>query len=171
MTIQDVTMKPVHDITRHCHRRPEPNPIPPTNQGVKYTAKSSQLPDLQTYHLKRKLSHKLGYSARLTRLWVYLAHYLDMQSFWLRGLFCRKATKSRSLFLDFSLRIQIQLTILSEQLSNSKHDRTIIFHHHPTILIIIMFHFLLYVVKGSSSLIGRKKRTIRIEFLNLARQT
>ena len=34
-----------------------------------------------------------------------------------------------------------------------------------------MFHFLLSVAKGISSLNNHGKRTIRIEFLNLARQT
>jgi hypothetical protein len=39
--IQDIMMKPVHDIIQRYHRWPEMCPIPPTNQKEEYTAKSS----------------------------------------------------------------------------------------------------------------------------------
>ena len=55
----------------------------------------------------------------------------------MRGLFCRKAVKSRSLIAGYSFQILVQLTILGEHLSNSMHVKTIIFYypinhiHHP----------------------------------------
>ena len=60
-----------------------------------------------------------------------------MQGFWLEGLFCRKAVKSRSLIAGYSLQVLVQLPILGEHLSNSMHGEKIIFcypinHvHHP----------------------------------------
>jgi len=87
-------------------------------------------------------------------------------------LFCRKALKSRSLLSDFSFQILVQLTILGEHLSNSIHGgKQLSFIIQTTIFIIILVHFLLYVAKGLSSLNIRERRTIRIEFINLARQT
>jgi hypothetical protein len=38
--IQDIMMKPVHDIIQHYHRWPGTYPIPPTNQKEVYTVKS-----------------------------------------------------------------------------------------------------------------------------------
>ena len=59
-----------------------------------------------------------------------------MQGFWLEGFVCRKATKSRSLISYFSFQVLVQLTILSEHLSNSIHggnnylSSIIHIHHH-----------------------------------------
>ena len=54
--------------------------------------------------------------------WGYtLALYLEMKGFWLEGLFCRKAVKSRSLIAGYSFQVIVQLTILGEHLSNSIH--------------------------------------------------
>ena len=39
--IQDVMMKPVHDITRHCHHWPESDHTPLTNQKEECVAKSN----------------------------------------------------------------------------------------------------------------------------------
>ena len=87
-----------------------------------------------------------------------------------RGLFCRKATKSESLLLGFSFPVLVRLTILCEQLFANNHGgKQLSFINQPSLLIII-FLFLLYVVEVLSSLNNREKRTIRIEFLNLARQ-
>src|SRR6185312_13901603 len=90
-----------------------------------------------------------------------------MQGFWLEGFVCRKAVKSRSLISDFSFQILVQLTILSEHLSNSIHGgKQLSFIIQTTIfIIIIIFHFLLYVAKGLSSPNIRERRTIRIEFV------
>ena len=94
-----------------------------------------------------------------------------MQGFWLEGLFRQKATKSKSLISDFSFKILVQFTILSEHLSNSIHGGKQLFFIIQLYSSSSLFHFLLYVAKGLSSLNNREKRTIRIEFLNLARQT
>jgi len=96
-----------------------------------------------------------------------------MQGFWLEGFVCRKAVKNRSLISYFSFQVLVQLTILSEHLSNSIHGgKQLSFIIQTTIfIIIIIFHFLLYVAKGLSSPNIRERRTIRIEFVNLARQT
>ena len=45
----------------------------------------------------------------------------------MRGLFCRKAVKSRSLIAGYSLQVLVQLPILGEHLSNSMHGKKIIF--------------------------------------------
>ena len=83
-----------------------------------------------------------------------------MQGFWLEDLFRRKATKSKSLISDFSFKILVQLTPLSEHLSNSIHGgKQLSFIIQPAkFIIIIIFHFLLYVAKGLSSLIVRERR-------------
>ena len=96
-----------------------------------------------------------------------------MQGFWLEDfVFAEKAIKSRSLFAGYSFQILVQLTILGEHLSNSIHDgKQLSFIIQTTIFIINIFHFLLYVAKGLSSPNIRESRTIRIEFVNLARQT
>ena len=95
-----------------------------------------------------------------------------MQGFWLEGLFRRKTTKSKSLISDFSFKILAQLTLLSEHLSNSIHGgKQLFFIIQPYSSSSSLFHFLLYVAKGLSSLNNREKRMIRIEFVNLARQT
>ena len=61
--IQDVMMKPVHDITWHCHRWPESDPTPPTNQEVRYSAMSDQLSCPQRSHLKQsKATSKTEYT-------------------------------------------------------------------------------------------------------------
>jgi len=89
----------------------------------------------------------------------------------LRGLFCRKVTKSRPLISDFSIKIQVQLTSLSEQLSNSIHggkQLSFIIHQYSSSS---MFHFLRYVAEVLSSFNNRERQTNRIEFDNLARQT
>jgi hypothetical protein len=39
--IQDIMMKPVHDIIQRYHLWPGTYPIPPTNQKEEYTAKSN----------------------------------------------------------------------------------------------------------------------------------
>ena len=93
-----------------------------------------------------------------------------MQGFWLEGLFRRKATTSKSLISDSSFKILVQLTILSEHLSNSIHGGKQLFFIIQPYSSSSLFHFLLYVVKGLSSLNNREKRTIRIKFVNLARQ-
>jgi hypothetical protein len=41
MMIQDIMMKPVHDIIQRYHHWPGTHPIPPTNQKEEYTAKSN----------------------------------------------------------------------------------------------------------------------------------
>src|SRR6185503_11918342 len=102
---------------------------------------------------------------------VYLAHYLDMHGFWPENLFRRKATKSKSLISNFSFKILVQLTILSEPLSKSIHGEKQLFFIIQPYSSSSLFHFLLYVAKGLSSLNIREKRTIRIEFVNLAKQT
>jgi hypothetical protein len=40
--IQDIMMKPVHDIIQCYHRWPGTHPIPPTNQEEEYMAKSNK---------------------------------------------------------------------------------------------------------------------------------
>ena len=45
------------------------------------------------------------------------------KAFGLRGLFCQKAVKSRSLIAGFSFQVLVQLTILGEHLSNSIHGK------------------------------------------------
>ena len=83
-----------------------------------------------------------------------------------------KSNKSRSLIAGFNFQVLVQLTILSEHLSKSIHGgKQLSFIIQTTIFIIILVHFLLYVAKGLSSLNIRERRTIRIEFVNLARQT
>jgi hypothetical protein len=39
--VQDIMMKPIHDIIQRYHRWPGTHPIPPTNQEEEYTAKSN----------------------------------------------------------------------------------------------------------------------------------
>jgi hypothetical protein len=39
--IQDIIIKPVHDIIQRYYRSPGTHPIPPTNQEEEYTAKSN----------------------------------------------------------------------------------------------------------------------------------
>jgi hypothetical protein len=74
-------------------------------------------------------------------------------------------------FQVLAFRSQFRLTILDEQLSANNHGgKHLSFINQPP-LIIIIFLFLLYVAEVLSSLINREKRTIRIEFLNLAWQT
>jgi hypothetical protein len=41
MTIQDIMMKPVHDINQHDHYWLGTHPIPPTNQEAENKAKSN----------------------------------------------------------------------------------------------------------------------------------
>ena len=65
-----------------------------------------------------------------------------------RGLFGRKVTKSKSIISNFNFNILVQLTILSEHLSNSIHGgKQLSFIIQPTLFFIIIFHFLLYVAK------------------------
>jgi hypothetical protein len=40
-TIQDIMMKPIHDILQHYHHWLGTHPIPPTNQEEEYMAKSN----------------------------------------------------------------------------------------------------------------------------------
>ena len=94
-----------------------------------------------------------------------------MKGFWLEGLFAEKHLIVSPYFQVLAFRFQFRLTILGEQLSTNKHGgKQLSFIDKPS-LIIINFLFLLYVAEVLSSLINREKRTIRIEFLNLARQT
>ena len=80
--------------------------------------------------------------------------------------------KSGSLIGGFNFQVLVQLTILGEHLSNSMHgEKYLSFINQSTVFIILIFHFLLYVAKGLSSPNIRERRTIRIEFVNLARQT
>jgi hypothetical protein len=39
--IQDIMIKPIHDITQRDHHWPGMHPIPPTNQEEEYMAKSN----------------------------------------------------------------------------------------------------------------------------------
>ena len=94
-----------------------------------------------------------------------------MQGFWLEGFVSPKATKSESLISNFSFKILVQLTILSEHLSNSIYGGKQLFFIIEPYSSSSLFHFLLYVAKGLSSLNNHEKQTIRIEFVNLARQT
>ena len=94
-----------------------------------------------------------------------------MKGFWLEGLLAEKHLIVSPYFQVLAFRFQFRLTILGEQLSTNKHGgKQLSFINQPS-LIIIIFLFLLYVVEVLSSLINREKRTILIEFLNLARQT
>ena len=71
----------------------------------------------------------------------------------------------------FSFQVLVQLTILGEHLSNSIHGGKQLFYIIQPYSSSSLFHFLLYVAKGLSSPNIRERRTIRIEFVNLARQT
>ena len=82
--------------------------------------------------------------------------------------FAEKATKSKSLISDFRFKILVQLTLLSEHLSNSIHSGKQLFFIIQSYSSSSLFHVLLYVAKGLSSLNNREKRTIWIDF---ARQT
>jgi hypothetical protein len=50
--IQDIMMKPVHDIIQRYHHWPGTHSIPPTNQEEEYTAKSNLQPCPQRSYLK-----------------------------------------------------------------------------------------------------------------------
>jgi len=93
-----------------------------------------------------------------------------MQDFWLEEYVLLKSIYKWVLTFNFLHQVLVQLTIMGEQLSNITHGGRInlsIQQYSSSSL----FHFLLYVAKGLSSLNNREKRTIRIEFVNLARQT
>jgi hypothetical protein len=60
MTIQDIMMKPVHDIIQLYHRWAGTHPIPSTNQNEEYTAKSNLQPYPQRSHLKTKSQVRLS---------------------------------------------------------------------------------------------------------------
>ena len=61
-----------------------------------------------------------------------------------QGLFCWKATKSRSLLSSFNFHILFWLTILGKHLSLNRHGENI---NHTTEFINIIFHLLLYVTE------------------------
>ena len=114
---------PFHDITRSCHRWPGTDPTPRTNQAGEYKARSDWQTCPPKYLMKQNwATSKAEYANTQQDLpdWGYtLALYLDMKGFWLEGLFCRKAVKSRSLIAGYSFQVIVQLTILGEHLSNS----------------------------------------------------
>ena len=71
--------------------------------------------------------------------------------------FAEKATKSKSLISNFSIKILVQLTLLSEHLSNSIHSGKQLFFIIQPYSSSSLFHFLLYVAKVLSSLIVREQ--------------
>ena len=139
-TKHDVTMKPVHDINHTSNVSPEYK----ATSKAEYTNTQQDLP-VNWYNLVHLTRH-----ARL---------------FGCRGLFCRKATNSRSLLSDFSFHDSSSINhsrwaSISKQACWNKHSKYFY-------IIIIIFHLLLYVAKMLSSLIDRERRPIRIEFLTL----
>ena len=122
---------PFHDITRSCHRWPGTGPTPRTNQAEECKARLNWQSCPQKYFLKQNEPQ-----ARLSILILSKAYSTEgilspfnqtCKAFGLRGLFCRKAVKSRSLIAGYSLQVLVQLPILGEHLSNSMHGKKIIF--------------------------------------------
>ena len=167
-------MKPVHDITRHCHHWPESDPTPPTNQEV------STRPSQASYLIFKGITWKQSWATSK-------AEYSNTQ----QGLpdydiFNPLTRHARLLawwvcFVEKQQRVSPYFHILAFSSSSINRSTLASIQKHTwwkQLFFIIqsyfsssLFHFLLYVAKGLSSLDIRERRTIRIEFVNLARQT
>jgi len=90
-----------------------------------------------------------------------------MQGFWLRSLFCQKATKSESLLSSFSFKFYSLLNPSRWAEANHNHGGSNYIFLNTTFSQLLIFNFLLHVAKRTSSLNSREMRTVRTEFLTL----